>query len=223
MFISIGNSCKVREAIQRHLSLKTMETNIFDWVLTNFYSIIYILENIDSPFQENDFYDSSETCLNHRRIQHHKIRFGSIHDIRKDLPYEEQLPQFLEKYNRRLQRFKEHILGNETIYFIHLVDCNYNFRLPNKPLYIPSYEEVQSFHKALYKINPHCQYQLHILIPPPYCKVYKKDFHFDKNEVNLLQNENTFIHYLEQDELKETFNEQCRHWSWDTVFQNIIK
>jgi hypothetical protein len=222
MLISLGGSCKVREAIQRNLNQNSLETNMFDWVISNFDSVLYFLRNIDTPIVENDFYDTGNTCLHHKIIFHKTLRFDSIHDIDSNHIYENELPFFLEKYNRRLNRLKDNILNNKKINFIHLVDIFDNFRVPNQQIYIPSTYQIQEFHNYVKKINPDCICNLHILIPPVYCKFYNKSFTFNITEINKLYLiDKTYIHYLEQDENKNPSFDQCLHWSWEKVFQFI--
>jgi len=94
--------------------------------------------------------------------------------------------------------------------------------LPGKQLYIPSREEIQDFCDAIAKINPHCSFNLHILLPPSYCKMYCCHFIFDKTDLQKrIINDKIFIHYLEQDENIDPVIHQCRHWSWNNVFQCI--
>jgi len=223
MLISLGSACKVRQAIQRKLATTSLETNMFDWVISNFESVLYFLQNIDTPITENDFYDTGKTCMEHKIVLHNKIRFESIHDCNINNTYENELPILLEKYNRRLNRLKNHILNinNEKINFIHLVDIIPNSKYPNKQLYIPNASQIEEFHNCIKKINPNCFCYLHILIPPVYCKYYNTSYIFNKNEVNALWNEKTYLHYLEQDESKEPWCDQCQHWSWENVFHFI--
>jgi hypothetical protein len=64
--ISLGNSCKVKEAILRHIGKSSSETNMFDWVLSNFDSVLYFINNIDKPLIKDDFLDTKSKCQNHR-------------------------------------------------------------------------------------------------------------------------------------------------------------
>jgi len=222
MLISLGSACKVRNAIQRSLQVTDLETNMFDWVVSNFESVLYFLQNIDTPITENDFYDSEYTCMQCRRIFHKNIRFESIHDCNINNAYENELPYFLEKYNRRLNRLKNHILNNAKINFIHLVDIIPNSKYPNMQIYIPNANQIEEFHNCIKKINPNCFCYLHILIPPAYCKYNNRYYIFNKNEINELQNEKTYIHYLEEDKNKDPGQlDQCHHWSWENVFHFI--
>ena len=229
MLFPFGTSCKVREAIERYNCCK-IETNIFDWLITNFEAILYCIENIDKPFTADDFYDAKYVWSSHKTIFHKQIKFDSIHDCDLNNSFENEMPMFLAKYNRRLNRLKNYILSNTKLDFIHLIDfihyptfqssrCHHSTKTGE--LYIPTSQQLHDFHNAIKKINPNCNYRIHILLPPTYCKQYKCNCTYDENELNLLANEHTFIHYLEQDENKESFAQQCRHWSWDTVFRYI--
>jgi hypothetical protein len=115
------------------------------------------------------------------------------------------------------------ILSDETKHFIHLVDCNYNFRIPNKNIYIPNIQEIITFNQLILNINPNCIYYLHILIPPQECKIHKVNFTYNKTEVENLSSNNVFVYFLSQDETLDPYREQCRHWSWSDVFNNIDK
>jgi hypothetical protein len=226
MLIPLGSSCKVRESIQRYLNINSMQTNMFDWVFSNFESILYFISNIDVPVKADDFYDTNHISIDSRVVFHKNLRFDTLHDFDASKTYEDEMPSFLDKYNRRLQRLKELILSNEKLDFIHLVDINYNHRNPNQNMYIPSIEQVYYFYQNVKKINPNCNFNLHILIPPPYCKQYKakdnKTFSIDQNEINKLKiTHNIFIHYLSQNENIDSVDEQCQHWSWFDVYNSI--
>ena len=74
MLISLGSACRVREAIQRHLNVDTLETNMFDWVLSNFAAVVYFIQHIDQSIIESDFYDTNISFLDKRLVNHTKIR-----------------------------------------------------------------------------------------------------------------------------------------------------
>ena len=222
MLFPLGTSCKVRESIQRYLNYHSLETNIFDWVFTNFASILYFLNNIDIPITENDFYDTKIITNNHRYIFHKKIRFESIHDFSIHNNYDFEMQLLLEKYNRRLQRLKKYIIGDEKLDFIHLIDTTYNIDFPDKQLYIPTVKEIDEFFNAIHIINPTCTFNLHLLFPPTNCKFFKFNFIYDKNKIDELKiNERIFIHYLEQDETIDPVLHQCRHWSWNSIYSSL--
>jgi hypothetical protein len=221
MIISLGSACKVREAIQRHMNLPSLETNIFDWVISNFDGILYFIRNIDTPLNKDDFYDTGQKCLSHRIVNHVNIRFDTLHDVIFDNIYESEVQKLVNKYNRRLKRLKNKILNNKTIHFIHLADCIYNHRIPSKNIYVPTIKEVLNFNKLINQINPNCDYYLHILIPPNNCIIYNTEYNYNKLEVDKLRCNNVFVYYLTQDITKEPYKDQCCHWSWYDVFDNI--
>jgi len=220
MLISLGSLCKVREAIQRHLCLDRLESNLFDWIRSNFGTIVYFIQHIDEPIIESDLYDTNIVFMNNRLVFHNKIKFDIIHDCDAKQTYEEALPVLLEKYNRRLIRLKNNILNNTKIDFIHLVDCE-----DNSKLYIPTSQEIALFYEGIQKINPNCNVRLHILLPPPNCRFAKesdnKSFVFTPCEINKLANENTLIHYVDQDENVDTNGHVCTHWNWKKIFDSI--
>ena len=222
MLIPLGSSCKVRESIQRYLNIESMQTNMFDWVFSNFETVLYFITNIDTPVKADDFYDTNYICFGKRMVFHKLLRFDTLHDFDGSKTYEEEMPSFLDKYNRRLHRLKELIMSNEKLDFIHLLDLNYNDRIPNQDMYVPSIEQVYFFFENVKKINPNCNFNLHILIPPSYCKQYKRAFSINSDEINkLIINYNIFIHYLSQDENIDSVDEQCQHWSWFDVY-NLV-
>lgn len=221
MLFPLGSACKVRESIQRYLDVKSIETNLFDWMITNFDTILYFIENINTPIKPEDIFDTNNTCIDKRIILHKNARFESYHDFEASVSYEEQLQTVLNKYNRRLKRLKNIILSNEKIDFIHLFDMIDNYKLPDTSVYVPSIQEINRFFEAIKKINPYCNFNLHLLVPPNNCRHYNKHFHIDTDEVNKLKINNVFLHYLTQDYNVETMREKCNHWSWFDVYNKI--
>jgi hypothetical protein len=233
MLFPLGSACKVRQSIQRYLHLETMQTNMFDWVISNFEAILYFILNIDTPIRASDFYElkdnddfykTNKESVGSRRVIHNFYRFDTIHDFTffKTKSYEEELPFFIDKYNRRLNRLKNTIINSEKIDFIHLVDIIPNHRKPEQNIYIPTEEQLWLFVWKMKQINPNCVCNLHILIPPPYCKYYKTEFTVNNPLLERLsQIPNIFIHFLSQNENVESCGDQCCHWSWDEVYKSI--
>ena len=219
MLFPLGCSCKLRYSIERFTNEKK-ETNLFDWVLTNFETILYYVENIDKEIISDQFYDSNITIYDNRIVNHKEIRFSSIHDFPLIVSYEENMLKFIEMVNRRLKRFKNTIINSNNIDFIHILDddteynfkYNQNFRKSN--LYIPSSESVIKFINTIKKINNNLNFILHILIPPNSNNFY--------DLIKPLENiNNAKIHYLTKDDSIDPFMFQCRHWSWDNVYLNL--
>ena len=90
MLFPLGCSCKLRYSIERFTNENT-ESNLFDWVLTNFDTILYYLENIDKEIKSDEFYDANITIYESKIVNHKKIRFSSIHDFPLTINYEENM------------------------------------------------------------------------------------------------------------------------------------
>lgn len=228
MLISLGNSCKVRGAIYRYTTPLGWETNMFDWVISNFDSVLYFLKNIDQPINKDDFEDTGRLCGPHRIMRNKIIRFDSVHDVVGDNLFEEEMQSFIAKYERRLRRLKGLILNEPEIHFLHLVDFIHDDQHPEKKIHIPNKKDIEEFHKAIKNINPNSKYYLHILIPPSHCKYYdgfqKFEFDYNKEEVENLsyssiENGSVLVHFMTQDINLEHFTHECRHWSWPEVFE----
>ena len=219
MLYSLGFACRVRESIQRYLDNSSQQTNLFDWNLVNFATIVSILQK-DMTFKSDDFYDTNEICMQSRIVNHKTLRFDTLHDFDIKQTYETILPVFLEKYNRRLLRLRLLISGTEMIDFIHLFDIYPNFRIPECSIYIPTVNEIECFFDAIYKINPNSKVRLHLLVPPNDCKYEKKVFKINRDLDELKINDKVYIHYLTQDD-NNPVKSQCNHWSWFTVYDFI--
>ena len=216
---SLGFACRVRFLIQQYLKNDTQETGVFDWCFSNFDTCVYLIQNIDIPLQPSDFYDTNNYCNEHRIINHNLIYMQSIHDLDKNQPYEIGINEFIDKYNRRLQRLKDKIMKTEKINFIHLC-CLCQSNLDNIGIYIPTIQSIQNFCTAIYNINPLCEFNLHILIPPGDCNYTKERFEIKSNLNDLIINDKIFIHYLTQDD-NSLNKDNCIHWSWFTIFDKI--
>lgn len=162
VFISLGTSCKVRESIDRYNGFRN-ETNFFDWVLSNFTTVLFVIQNIDHPemfLTANKFIKNSPSSNNptHYIANHVQLYFSSLHDFPVSIEYNDYMIPFLEKYKRRLLRLKNIIMNNNDIlHFIHMI--------PFASI-IPSIENIYFFIIYIQKINSNCKFYLHLLIPP---------------------------------------------------------
>ena len=219
MLFPLGCSCKLRDSLER-FSNERRDTNIFDWVLTNFDTILYYVENIDEEIKSDDFYDSNTSINEHKIVNHKKIRFSSVHDFPLSINYEDNMIKFINTLNRRLKRFKSTILNSKNIDFIHTldIDTEYNFHynpeFRESNIYIPTSNSVNKFINLIKELNSKLIFTLHILIPP------NSDNYYDL--IKPLENiNNVNIHYLTKDDNIDQFTYQCRHWSWNEVYTKI--
>lgn len=219
MLFPLGSSCKLRHSIERFTNEKR-DTNLFDWVLTNFDTILYYLENIDEEIKSDDFYDSNTSIIENKIVNHKKIRFSSVDDFPLSKNYEDNMIKFIDTVNRRLKRFKSTILNSKNIDFIHTLDIeneynfHYNPEFRKSNIYIPTSNSVNKFINLIKKLNSKLIFTLHILIPP------SSDNYHDL--IKPLENiNNVNVHYLTKDDNIDLFMYQCRHWSWNEVYTKI--
>ena len=218
--ISIGSACKVRESIDRFYGTDR-ETNLFDWVISNFNTILYFVKNIDKNIQAEHFLDTGKTILNNRIVFHKETRYISIHDFPVSSSYIQILPKFIDTLNRRLKRFKNTIVNSSQLDFIHVLDMdtNYDFKenpiFPPSKLFLPSEKNICELIDHIKIINPSLNFTLHILVPPDYLddnifflNSYKKINHLS-------------LHYLTKNDSINPEGFQCRHWSWEKVYQSL--
>lgn len=224
MILPIGSACRVRESYDRIIKIKR-ETNFFDWIVSNFETVLYFIKNIDKKIEADDIYDTNKLVpiINKRIICHKKVRIQFLHDMDGDKTYESQLPEFLDKLNRRLKRLKEHIKFNSYIDFLHLVDASnssfdffYNPEFRESNIYIPSNKMIDKFVFYIKKINPNLDFKLNLLIYPE---------HSDENKdiIDSLNNKYLKIHYMTKDNNPNanTCGASCIHWDWIKVYENI--
>lgn len=219
MLFPIGSSCKLKESLER-FSNEKRDTNLFDWVLTNFDTILYYLENIDEEIKSDDFYDSNITIIENKIVNHKKIRFSSVYDFPLSKNYEDNMIKFIYTVNRRLKRFKSTILNSKNIDFIHTLDIeneynfHYNPEFRESNIYIPTSNSVNKFINLIKNLNSKLIFTLHILIPP------NSDNYHDL--IKPLENiNNVKVHYLTKNDSIEIFMYNCRHWSWNDVYTKI--
>lgn len=222
MLISIGTRCKVRGSFNK-FTKQTSSTNLFDWNISSFKAVLYVLKNIHVPFIKEDFEEinSGEPEYPSRFINHtnNKINFLSIHDVSKNRNYDEEMTAFLAKYNRRKDRLSI-IISNykHTIHFIYFItiDNDTSEILEDD---MPSAVEISEFHENIQTLNPNCKYKLHILIHPNY---YNKT---DKFNHLLVENTNTYVHFMKRlyyiDNVVEE-NMDGYNWNWAEIYDGLL-
>ena len=124
----------------------------------------------------------------------------SVHDFASNIPYENYLEEFINKYKRRLEQLKDIInICEENIHFIYGIDHQF------LEGYIPTIEDIKTFFEIINIINPSNKIFLHIVLPPK---------HYNENIDNLKINNKVFIYKLESIHKNFDFN-------WEIVFDNI--
>jgi hypothetical protein len=208
VFISLGFACLVRQSIDVYNGFR-VETNFFDWLMTNFTTVLFIFQNINNPgsfLTVDKFTDKgiTENNLVHRFIEHKELYFNSLHDFPAELGYWDYIYSFIKKYERRMLRLKNIIQNNnEKINFIHYISYS---------IYIPTIEQIYFFIMAIKEINTNCNFSLHLCVPP--------ELHFEVDKLNNLRIcNNVNIHYMISD--NSSINSQRTDLNWNQIYKNI--
>lgn len=214
--ISLGHACQVKHHIDNYnYSLyKTHDaTNFFDWLITDFRTVLYVVRSI----AENDFSFLSRDKFTNKwiykqcdswhkpchKVEHIDIKMISIHEFPVIHPYETCIDDYIETYMRRLMRLKDIILSNNILHFIHMIDHQYTDE------YIPTKDDIDKFYNYIYQINPNCTFYLHISHAPG--KFLNNDFNRD----------NLFIYNLESINNVE-INWENNDFNWNIIFNKIL-
>jgi len=178
MLFSLGGACVIKYFIDKSSHTNSV-TQLFDWMISDFESIIFILKNIDENiFCENSFTlldvycNSNGSWTDCHKIEHKQMRFISIHDISKDLDYNRNVHSYVDKCVRRLKRFKDILINNRKIKFIHLINSTIQNDMGNYNGYCPNDNDVNLFFDLVRKINPNLDVELHILYVPRFEQEY---------------------------------------------------
>lgn len=156
MYISLGSDCASKKRMEEYLFKENKQiTHIFDWILSDFNAVCYILEQglyDNDMFNVNKLSIITKTYDNKYAIKHNDCYFISLHDASCDLKEEDALKLVNEKYNRRLARFFEYIKNPENdIVFIGLYDNHNPIQNGNMKIHD---KDVQRFYKILNQIAP---------------------------------------------------------------------
>lgn len=208
--ISLGHACQVK--FQINTFFRNEETNFFDWLITDFTSVLYVLKNINSQqlitaskFTDQEVFKPGKSWFpEYHKIECLDFKMISIHDFPSSKPYTEYLDTFVTKYNRRLTRLKNHIKSNENVHFIHCLDHQFT------SFYQPTLEDIDNFKRYLSNINPNHNCYLHIVIPP-------KLIHLN---LNYIIQEKVHVYYLKVTQQGDFDWKNC-NYNWQVVFDNI--
>ena len=204
--ISIGSACVVRYTIDRFS--KSKETNFFDWLITNFKTVLVILKDIDNRWfmSKDKFVQNGLWGPNDYIVDNTDISMRAVHDISINGDYDHHLNNFIEKYNRRLDRLKQYINGNKKLHMIHCLGYQYDDE------YVEiTQEDVSNFHEYIRRTNPNKKCFLHIVVPPK----------FNTKNLNHLKSNKTFVYYLNYNDKKSSQWWTNENYNWNIIFDNI--
>ncbi len=214
--ISLGSSCYIRANMDNN-GIKE-ETNFFDWLISDFKTVLLVLNNINNPnfLNSSDFTDQwiYQQCNSwydkYHKIENKNFKMITIHDFPSNIPYSNYMNEFIDKYKRRLVRLKESISNTkENIHFIHGID--YQFL----DGYFPTLDDINTFFNIINSINPNNRIYLHIVLPPKYENI---------NLNNLVINDKIFVYNLKIENNKQVLVDWRNFdYNYNIVFDNIKK
>jgi hypothetical protein len=208
--ISIGSACQVKCQINKHHQKE--ETQFFDWFIIDFKTVLHVLKNIHNHvISKTKFTDASvfiegqSWIPDYHKIEHTDCKMVSVHDFPSNIPYNNYMPEFLQKYKRRLKRLKSCIKDkSQNIHMIHCIDHQFTEG------YIPTQQDIHDFFQII-NIKKNNVF-LHIVIPPKY----------NIDTSNLKINDRVFIYYL-QDNHSVPSSWENYNFNWKIVFDNITR
>lgn len=165
MYVSLGSDCAVKKRLEEIIYDEKQISHIFDWVLSDFNAVCYILErcieNDTDLFNVDKLTVITKTIENKYAVQHNDCYFISLHDASCEHSEEEAKKIVRDKYNRRLQRFLDFIRDPKSdLTFIGLYDKynpiqNGNMKIHDK--------DITRFFRALNKLAPYNTHKLVII------------------------------------------------------------
>ena len=213
--ISLGNSCKVRESIDRFNNMNNIngETSIFDWVLSNFSAVVHVFNSL-AQYQENELFHENKfinngICPNNDincALIHKDMQFQSIHDIHSDISYDLQKDDFIEKYRRRSKRLRDTIQNySEKIHFLYFISFKES---------IPTINEIYLFLITTQKMRRNLPFMIHLLVPP--------EFNCYRDVINTcIITDNVNVVYMTSDPSIDPFKEQRRNLNWIDIYKSL--
>lgn len=213
--ISLGHACQVKENINKYYkNLNNRETQIFDWLVTDFKTIIFILHELIKPTEllQRDKFTTDNVNMNcncwvdgFHKIEHISIKLISVHDFPITSTFCDTVDTFIETIHRRLDRLHGLITSNNVIHFIHMLDHQF------AACYVPTQKDICELFDIIKQINSTCQCHLHILIPPKYSDIQIKTIH-----------NNVYIYHLDDSNPNsEKIDWRNYNFNWDVVFKKI--
>ena len=210
--ISLGNACKVRESIDRFNGI-SQETNIFDWVISDFEAVVVIIKSLVNNKEEElfnqDAFINEGTFVNnqsHYNLSHKQINFKSIHDVSVQKQYEDEYKIFIDKYLRRCIRLRDEISKqSDSIHFIYFI---------THKEFIPTIEQIYYFIINIQILRKELPFYIHLLVPPELIN-YKEII----QKCTITQHVKVF--YMSSFPNIDPVQEQRQDLNWYNLYNNI--
>jgi Putative papain-like cysteine peptidase (DUF1796) len=196
IYISIGNACNAKMAIQKHRGHS--ETLFFDWLMTDMRSVLDILkcENIEDILQPKNIVQDAKIPVHQKnaRIRIEPLPYCiSIHDLAIEYT-ETDVLQMIEKYTKRHCRIIEWIASNNTLVFLRVGKM------------YPA--ERAEFIETILAKNPHCHFFVVSLV---------------FGDVESIHQDGRFIEFCRilSDDKKYLWNGIIEFVDWESIFEYV--
>jgi hypothetical protein len=199
-----GPACAIACSIKKHFYNNNYETNMFDFLEVSLESIIKVLSISNNNLNIDDYLNNNYDIIvnsdgNNSVFFNNFDKLISHHDL--ILNYNKEIFNiFIEKYKRRYNRFINHILNEDKIFFI-------RFGEDNK-------DSIISFINNVKKINNNL-------------KVYYINLYFDENNKKLNNDIKNYyyINFYNTIDLNKIYSEDLFHktmeFNWIPIFEII--
>lgn len=216
--VSIGHACQVSANI-KNLGLQKNGTEFFDWLISDFSSLHYLL-NENNLFDDEHFTDQPvfkpgkswySQC---HKIEHMKFKMISIHDYPSNIPWNDinEKKKYIDKYTRRWNRFKINFNQFKKNKLVSVFDHQFT------KFYIPSKQEIKNVLDKLSILSNGNQYQIHfVCVPNLYINNEIKDF-----EEMIKDIDNCYFHILKKIDnfTKKSYRDE--HLNWHDIMFKIL-
>jgi hypothetical protein len=216
--VSIGHACQVSEHI-RNLGLQENGTEFFDWLISDFSSLHYLL-NENNLFDNEHFTDQpvfmpgkSWRSENHK-IEHMKFKMISVHDYPSNIPWSDinEKKKYIDKYTRRWNRFKINFYKFKKNKLVSVFDHQWT------KFYIPSKEEIKNVLDKLSILSNENQYQIHfVCVYNLYNNIEIKEF-----EEMIKDIDNCYFYILKKIDNLQKKSWKDEHLNWHDIMFKIL-
>lgn len=167
--VSLGYGCVVKH--QCDIFLGSKATQFFDWLITDFDTVLFVFDRMKSPaaewldpqyFTQDDVYRRNGNWEGSgRKIECKLTKLISVHDVHdlEDTASLATWSKLVDTLRRRLERVKATVQQNPegVVHFIHMVEDEST---------MPSEASLKRFVDIVSKYRPPNSFHLHVLLKP---------------------------------------------------------
>jgi hypothetical protein len=211
MIISLGSDCVAKKRLEEYYYKDKTQSNLFDWVLSDFFAVCQILEDSilkRDIFTNNKFKILTKTVDDKYAISHKKFNFVSLHDAPITLSESEAIEEVCNKYQRRLDRFINDIVMSEQITFMGVYDKSNPIQQGMMHI---SDADILRFFRMLHTFNPLNKHKLILIVDS------KTEIKINSDRLKII-NSDTFINMIEYEKDWYRF-----YFNWEDIFDVIEK